>query len=62
MRSQERQAGVGAVQREAERYGVTILESEIVGLIPSAALNSAAEFYLQLAAFNSDQILENKLK
>jgi glutamate formiminotransferase len=36
------------VKREAERYGVTILESEIVGLVPSAALVGAAEFYLQL--------------
>ena len=49
------------VKREAERYGVTILESEIVGLIPSAALNATAEYYLQIAAFSPDQILENKL-
>jgi glutamate formiminotransferase len=51
-----------AVKREAERYGVTILESEIVGLIPSAALNATAEYYLQIAAFTPDQILENKLR
>ncbi len=50
------------VKREAERYGVTILESEIVGLIPSAALNATAEYYLQLAGFNANQVLENKLK
>jgi glutamate formiminotransferase len=50
------------VRREAERYGVSILESEIVGLVPSAALVSAAEFYLQLERFGPDQILENKLK
>jgi len=50
------------VKREAERYGVAILESEIVGLVPSAALSSAAEFYLQLERFGPDQILENKLK
>jgi glutamate formiminotransferase len=50
------------VKREAERYGVSILESEVVGLIPSAALTSAAEFYLQLERFGPDQILENKLK
>ena len=50
------------VKREAERYGVSILESEIVGLVPSAALTSAAEFYLQLERFGGDQILENKLK
>jgi len=50
------------VKREAERYGVTILESEIVGLIPAAALNAAAEFYLQIAGFTADQVLENKLR
>src|SRR3954468_23061458 len=50
------------VKREAERYGVSILESEIVGLIPSAALVSAAEYYLQLERFGPNQILENKLQ
>ena len=51
------------VKREAERYGVSILESEIVGLVPAAALNAAAEFYLQIADFKPDaQILENKLR
>ncbi len=50
------------VKREAERYGVAILESEIVGLVPSAALMSAAEFYLQIEGFGPQQILENKLK
>ena len=51
-----------AVKREAERYGVSILESEIVGLVPAAALNAAAEYYLQIAGFKPDQILENKLR
>ena len=50
------------VKREAERYGVAILESEIVGLVPSAALISAAEFYLQIERFGPEQVLENKLK
>jgi glutamate formiminotransferase len=50
------------VKREAERYGVSILESEIVGLVPSAALVGAAEFYLQLERFGEQQILENKLR
>src|SRR6187200_3570950 len=36
------------VKREAARYGVSVLESEIVGLIPSAALTSAAAWYLQV--------------
>jgi glutamate formiminotransferase len=51
-----------AVKREAERYGVSILESEIVGLVPAAALNAVAEYYLQVANFNANQILENKLR
>jgi glutamate formiminotransferase len=50
------------VKREAERYGVAVLESEIVGLVPSAALNAAAEFYLQIAGFKADQVLENRLR
>lgn len=50
------------VKREAERYGVSILESEIVGLVPSAALVSSAEFYLQLERFGAEQVLENKLR
>jgi glutamate formiminotransferase len=51
-----------AVKREAARHGVAILESEIVGLVPSAALTAAAEYYLQIAGFTSDQVLENKLR
>ena len=50
------------VKREAERYGVSILESEIVGLIPSAALTGAAAWYLQVEGFNEGQVLENKLR
>jgi len=50
------------VKREAERYGVQVLESEIVGLVPAAALNAVAEYYLQVAGFSADQILENKLR
>jgi glutamate formiminotransferase len=50
------------VKREAARYGVNVLESEIVGLIPQAALLQAAEYYLQLEGFSSSQVLENKLR
>ena len=49
------------VKREAARYGVSILESEIVGLVPSAALVRAAEYYLQLDRFSDEQVLEKKL-
>ena len=51
------------VKREAERYGVAILESEIVGLVPAAALIAAAEFYLQIERVQRrTQVLENKLR
>jgi glutamate formiminotransferase len=41
---------------------VAVLESEIIGLTPQAALVSAAEHYLQLARFSSDQVLEKRLR
>ena len=50
------------VRREAARYGVTVLESEIVGLVPSAALLAAAQWYLQLDGFTADQVLEHRLR
>jgi glutamate formiminotransferase len=49
------------VRREAERYGVNIASSEIVGLIPLRALEKAAEFYLQVENFKPEMILENRL-
>ena len=48
------------VKREAARYGVAVLESEIVGLVPAAALVAAAEYYLQLEGFSADQVLEKQ--
>jgi glutamate formiminotransferase len=50
------------VKREAARYGVAVLESEIVGLIPSAALLATAEHFLQIEGFKPEQVLENKLR
>jgi glutamate formiminotransferase len=50
------------VKREAARYGVQVLESEIVGLVPSAALLQSAEYYLQLEGFTPGQVLEHTLK
>jgi glutamate formiminotransferase len=50
------------VKREAARYGVSVLESEIVGLVPAAALTQTAEFYLQLAGFRGEQVLESRLR
>jgi glutamate formiminotransferase/formiminotetrahydrofolate cyclodeaminase len=50
------------VKREAARYGVMIAGSEIVGLVPQAALNAASEFYLQIENFSEDLILEKRLQ
>jgi glutamate formiminotransferase len=50
------------VKREAARYGVNVLESEVVGLVPEAALLAAAEYYLQLEGFAATQVLENRLR
>ena len=49
------------IKKEAERYGVEILESEVVGLIPQKALVDSSEFYLKLKKFDKSQILENRL-
>jgi glutamate formiminotransferase len=49
------------VKREAARYGVVPVSSEIVGLIPKQALEQAAEWYLQVESFDSSLILENRL-
>jgi glutamate formiminotransferase/formiminotetrahydrofolate cyclodeaminase len=49
------------VKREAARYGVTPISSEIVGLIPKKALEDAAEWFLQVENFDSSLILENRL-
>src|SRR5712692_8552244 len=49
------------VKQEAARYGVAPVSSEIVGLIPKKALESAAEWFLQIENFDSSLILENRL-
>ena len=49
------------VKSEASRHGVAVVGSEIVGLVPQAALLAAAEHYLRLEADPGPQVLENKL-
>jgi len=50
------------IKSEAARYGVTVLSSEIVGLLPQQALLDVAEYYLQLENFTPAQVLEEKLR
>jgi glutamate formiminotransferase/formiminotetrahydrofolate cyclodeaminase len=49
------------IRREAQRYGVGIHHSELVGLIPQEALVDAAVWYTQLDQFDKEQILESRL-
>jgi len=49
------------IRDEAERYGVPIVGSEVVGLVVQDALIDAAEHYLKIENFSRDQILENRL-
>lgn len=49
------------VKDEAERYGASAEEGEIVGLVPEKALTDSALYYLRLNRFDDGQILEKKL-
>lgn len=49
------------IKMEAKRYGVSVVGSEVIGLIPMQALIDCAEYYLQLENFSSSQILEKRI-
>ncbi len=49
------------VKMEAKRYGVPVVGSEVIGLVPMAALINSAEYYLQIENFSMDQILERRI-
>jgi glutamate formiminotransferase len=49
------------IRSEAERYGVPVIGSEIVGLVPMDALVGVARHYLRLEEFKADQVLEKRL-
>jgi glutamate formiminotransferase/formiminotetrahydrofolate cyclodeaminase len=51
-----------AVRREAERFGVSVIGSEIVGLVPQAALDASAEYFLQIENFAPGLVLENRIE
>jgi len=52
---------VEMIRREAARYGVALHHSELVGLIPQAALVDAAVWYMQLDQFEPQQVFEQRL-
>jgi glutamate formiminotransferase len=49
------------VRREAERYGVPVVGSEIVGLIPKKAIELSAEYFLRYENFRPEVVLENRI-
>lgn len=49
------------IKVEARRYGVNVIGSEIVGLVPMEALMDAAAYYLGLEEFSVDQVLESRI-
>ncbi len=52
---------VELIRAEAARYGVPVIGSEIIGLVPQQVLLDAAAFYLQIQDFSPDVVLENRL-
>ena len=46
---------------EAARYGVQVMETEVIGLLPLKYLIETASYYMQLEGFKSEQILETHL-
>lgn len=49
------------IEMEARRYGVPVVGSEIIGMVPMDALMDAAEYYLRLEGFDRSQVLERRL-
>ena len=49
------------VRFEARRYGVSIVGSEIIGLVPMEALIDTAAYYLGLEDFSMEQVLEARI-
>ncbi len=51
-----------AVRREADKFGVEIASTEIVGLVPENALDTTAEYFQRLENFTTDKILESRMR
>lgn len=49
------------IKSEANRYGVSIIESEVIGLAPMDSLIDVADFYLKLENFKKEQIFERRI-
>ncbi len=50
-----------AVKMEAKRYGVNVIGSEVIGMVPMEALIESAMYYLKLRDFDMDKVLESHI-
>jgi len=49
------------IKIEARKYGVNVAGSEIIGLVPMAALMDAAVYYMGIENFSMEQVLEARI-
>ncbi len=49
------------IKAEAQRWGVLVAETEVYGIVPAAALLDSASYYMQIAGFDPDQVIELRL-
>lgn len=49
------------IKAEARRYGVSVYGTEVIGMVPLAALVESAAYYMQIENFSTDQIIETLL-
>jgi glutamate formiminotransferase / 5-formyltetrahydrofolate cyclo-ligase len=49
------------IRSEAARYGVAVVECELIGLAPLAAFEDVVRHYMQIHSFSAGQIIENRL-
>jgi glutamate formiminotransferase / 5-formyltetrahydrofolate cyclo-ligase len=56
------QRAFAVVLNEAERHGVPVVSSEIVGLVPAEALYEVAEWHLRVSGWRKDMVLEERIK
>ena len=52
---------VELIKIEARRYGVNVVGSEIIGLVPMEALIDSAVYYLGVEDFTMEQVLEYRI-
>ena len=46
---------------EAKRWGVSVIETEVYGMVPAQAILESSAYYLQIADFDPKQVIELRL-